>query len=102
MTPTKLSDLEPHRVVVATVGKRGHRENQLRSSIGQEMQACNFMNTHTSAWSILDTILGVDPIKLEYIQDKLASIRTTLPTQSARKPKRNILSRIMGIFSSSR
>lgn len=104
MTPTKLSDREPHRVILATVdgdsdaAKR--RESQLKSSIWREVQTCQFMNTQESAWSILDTILGVEPIKLQYIQDELDRICTTLPTQLAPRPNWSFFSLFASFFPS--
>ena len=83
MTPTNLSDdsdPEPHRVILATVDGESdtakHRESQLKSSIRQEVQICQFTNSHDSTRSILDTILGFDPIKLQDIQDELEKICT--------------------------
>lgn len=82
LTPTELSDPEPHRVILATVdgdkdaAKR--RESELKSSIRREVQICQFTNSHDSAQSILDTILGfADPIKLQDILDELDRISTT-------------------------
>ena len=98
MTPKKL--LEPPRVIVATVGgnssKAKRRERQPKDSIWPEMQIYQFMNTKDSAWSILNTILRVDPIKLQYIQDELDRICTTLPTQFAPRPNRSFFSRLLG------
>ena len=106
MTPTKLSGYEPHRVVLATVdgdseaAKR--RENQLKSSIWQDVQTRQFVNTQESAWNILDTILDVDPIKLQYIRDELERICTTLPTQFSPRQNRSFFSSLFGSFFSSR
>ena len=94
MTPTKLSVPEPHRVILVTVDGGSEaaklRESQMKSSIWREVQTCQFMNTHDSAWSILDTILGVDPVNLQYIQDELDRICNTLPTSSS-KPNRSFV-----------
>ena len=85
MSPMKLSDYEPHRVVLAIVNGDSdaakRRENELKSSIWRELQTRQFMNTQESAWSILDTILDADPIEPQGIQDKLERICTTLPTR---------------------
>ena len=101
MTPTA-PNLEPPRVIVATVGenssKAKRRESQLKNTIWREMQICQFMNTKDSAWSILDTILRVNPIKLQYLQDELGRICTTLPTQSAPKSNRSFFSSLFGSF----
>ena len=86
MTPTA-PNLEPPRVIVATVdgnsSKAKPRESRLKDIIWPGMQVYQFTNTKDSAWSIIDTILCVDPIKLQYLQDELGRICTTLPTQSA-------------------
>ena len=99
MSPTKLSDPEPHRVVLATVDGNSdaakHRESQLKSSIWREVQTYQFMNTQESAWSILDAILGFDPIELQDIQDELDRICKTLSTQPALKSNRNFLSSLL-------
>ena len=101
MTPTA-PNLEPPRVIVATVGenssKAKRRESQLKNTIWREMQICQFMNTKDSAWSILDTILRVNPIKLQYLQDELGRICTTLPTQSAPRSNRSFFSSLFGSF----
>ena len=103
MTPTKLSDYESHRVVLAMVNGDSDaaklRENQLKSSIWQEVQTCRFMNTQESAWSILDTILAVDPIKMQDIRDELERICTT---QFAQRSNRSFLSRLFGVLFSPR
>lgn len=92
MTPTKLLDPEPHRVILATVEGNSltakRRESQLKDTIWREVQTCQFMNTQDSAWSILDTILGVDPIELQDIQAELHSICNTLPTVPTQFPQR--------------
>ena len=102
MTPTKLSVPEPHRVILVTVDGGSEvaklRESQMKSSIWREVQTCQFMNTHDSAWSILDTILGVDPVNLQYIQDELDRICNTLPKQSAPRPQRSFFSILFGFF----
>jgi hypothetical protein len=102
MTPTKLSVPGLQRVILVTVdgdsdaAKR--RESQLKSSIWRGVQTCQFMNTQESAWTILDTILEVDPINLQYIQDELDRICTTLPTKFASKPNRSFFSTLFGSF----
>ena len=102
MTPTKVPDFEPPRVILATVDgnsiKAKRRESQLKDTIWREMQTCEFMNTQDSAWSILDTILRVDPIDLEYIRNELDRICTMLPTQLATRP--NHQSFFSGLLSS--
>jgi hypothetical protein len=99
MTPTKLPKLsnpEPPRIILAMVDGNSvtakRRESQLKDTIWREVRTCQFMNTHDSAWSILDTILGVDPVKLQYIQDELDRICNTLPTQLAPRPNRSFFS----------
>ena len=81
MTPTKLSYPEPHRIILATVDGDSeaakHRESRLKSSIRREVQICPYTNSHDSARSILDTILGFDPIELQDIQDELDWVSTT-------------------------
>ena len=85
MTPTKLSDPEHTRVILAMVDGNSViaklRENQLKDAIWPQVQTCQFKNTQESAWSMLDTILGAEPIKLQCIQDELERICNTLPTQ---------------------
>ena len=75
-----LSDPELHRIILVTVAGNGdtfkHQE-RLKSSIRREVQICDFTGSYGSARSILDTILGSDPIKLQDIQDKLDWISTT-------------------------
>ena len=91
MTVTKLLDPKPRRVILTTVegdtfsAKR--RESQLKKTIWREVQTCRFVNTQdsTRAWSILD----IDPIKPQYIQDELDRICTTLPSRTTRTPKSN-------------
>ena len=103
MTPTLL---DPHRVILATVDGNGinakHRECQLKDTIWREMQTCQFVNTQDSAWSILDPILRVDPIKLQYIQNELDRICTMLPTQFAPRPNLSFFSRLLSRFKLSR
>ena len=105
MTPTKLPDYESDRVVLAMVNGESDaaklRENHLKSSIWPKVQTRRFMNTQESAWSILDTILGVDPINLQDIRDELERICTT---QFAQRPgqNRNFLSRFFGSLFSPR
>ena len=103
MTPTKL-DCESNHVVLAMVNADSDsdardRENQLKSSIWREVQTRRFMNTQESAWIILDAILGVDPIKLQDIQDELERICTT---QFAQRPNRSFVSRFFGSLFSPR
>ena len=99
MTPTKLPDREPPRVTLAMVDGNSftakRRENQLKNTIWREVRTCKFLNTQDSAWSTLDTILGIDPIKLQYIQDELDRICTTLPTQFER-PNWSFFSSLFG------
>ena len=100
MTPTKLLDPEPPRIVLAMVDGNSftakRRESQLKDTIWREVRTCQFMNTQDSAWSILDTILDVDPIKLQYIQNELERICNTLPTQFAPRPSRSFFSSLFG------
>ena len=91
MTPMKLSDPEiAPRVIVATVDGNGlmakRREKQLKDTTWRNMQTRQFTNTKDSAWSIIDTILGIPPIKLCYIRDELDTICDLLPKQFP-KPK---------------
>jgi hypothetical protein len=95
MTPTKLPKLpdpEPPCIILAMVDGNGvtakRRESYLKDTIWREVRTCQFMNTQDSAWTILDTILGVNPVKLQYIQDELDGICSTLPTQFASRPNR--------------
>jgi len=101
MTPTKLSDPEPPRVILAMVDGNSitakRRESQLKDAVWP-VQTCQFMDTQDSAWSILDTILRVDPIELQYIQDELDRICTTLPTQLAPRPNRSFFSLFASFF----
>ena len=83
----KLPDPEPHRVVLGTVdgdsfaAKR--RESQLKNTIWRDVRTHRFVNTRDSAWCILDVaILNIDPVKLQYIQDKLDRVCTTLRTRT--------------------
>ena len=96
MTPTKLFDPEPPRVILAMVDGNSatarRRESQLKDAVWPQVPICQFMDTQDSAWSILDTILRVGPIELQYIQDKLDSICKTLPTQISPKPNWNFFS----------
>lgn len=96
MTPTKLSDPEPHRVILATVDGGSDtaklRESKLKSSIWREVRTYQFMNTWDSAWSILDTILDVEPIEMQYIRNELDRICKTLPTQFAPRPNLSFFS----------
>ena len=89
MTPMKLlSDPEiAPRVVLATVDGNGlkaeHREKQLKDTAWLKVQnTLQFTNTKDSAWSIVDTILGISPtgIKMCYIRDELDKICESLPT----------------------
>ena len=86
MTPMKLSDPEiAPRVILATVDGNGlnakRRENQLKNTAWRKVRTRQFTNTKDSAWSIVDTILGIPPtgIKLSYIQDELDKICDSLP-----------------------
>ena len=100
MTPTKLPDREPPRVTLAMVDGNSftakRRESQLKNTIWREVRTCKFLNTQNSAWSTLDTILGVEPIELQYIQDELDRICATLPTQFAPRPNRSFFSSLFG------
>ena len=62
-----------HRIVLATVDRHSdaakHCESKLKFFILRGVQICQCTNSHDSARSILDTILGFDPIKLQDIQD---------------------------------
>ena len=98
MTPTKLSDPEiASRVILATVDGNGlmakHRENQVKDT-WRKVQTRQFTNTKDSAWSIVDTILNISPIKLSDIQDELETICNSLPKHFP-KPKG-----IFGFFAS--
>ena len=102
MSVTKISDCEhlKDRVILATVdgdsGAAQNRESQLKPSIWRDVQTCQFKNTQDSAWSILGNILRIDSIKLQYIQDELDSICTTLPTQFAPRPNWSFFRRLFG------
>ena len=84
MTPMKLSypEIAP-RVILATVDGENsmarRREDHLKDTTWQEVQIRQFTNTKDFAWSIVDTILGISPIKLCYIQDELDKICDSLP-----------------------
>ena len=81
LTPTKLSDFKSHRIILAAVdgdGRSARRRGiELMSSIRREVPIYQCTNSHDSAQSILDAILGFDPIKLQDIQDELDWISTT-------------------------
>ena len=97
MTPTKLPVRKPPRITLAMVGVNPTNqslESQLKNTIWRELRTCKFLNTQDSAWSILDTILGVEPVKLPYIQDELDRICKTLPTQFAPRPSRSFFARL--------
>ena len=103
MTPMKLSESDPEialRVILATVDGNGSkaklRENQLKDTTWQKLKTQQFTNTKDSAWSIVDTILGISHtgIKLCYIQDELDKICDSLPKHFP-KPKG-----IFGFFAS--
>jgi hypothetical protein len=84
MMPMKLSDPEiAPRVILATVDGNGsiarRLNNQLKDTTWQNVQTQQFTNTKDSAWSIIDTILRISPIKLCYIQDELDKICDSLP-----------------------
>ena len=93
MTPMKLSDPEiASRVILASVDGNGSkaelRKNQLKDTTWRNVKTRQFANTRDSAWSIVDTILGIPPtgIKLCYIQDELNKICDSLPKHFP-KPK---------------
>jgi hypothetical protein len=104
MTPVKLSNPEiAPRVIIATVGGNNenakHREEQLKATTWQKLQIRQFTNTSDSAWSIVDTILCLPPIKLCHIQRELDRICKELPKQL---PKRrgtffNFFARLFGL-----
>ena len=102
MTFTKLRDPEPHRVILTTVdgdsSSAKRREYQLKNTVWREVQTCRFINTRDSAWSILDTILKMGPIKLQCIQDELDRICTTLPTRTQLAPKSNRFFSLFGFI----
>ena len=106
MTPTKLPDRKPPCITLAMVDAGNStyqsRESQLKNTIWRELQTCKFLNTQDSAWTILDTILGVEPFKLQYIQDELDRIRNTLPTRSAPSPSRSFFASLFGFKMESR
>lgn len=90
MTPTKLPDRKPPRVILAMVDGNSVAVERLKSrldTIWPKVPTCQFKDTQDSAWSIVDRILSADPLKLQYIQDELGGICNTLPTQFA--PKAN-------------
>jgi hypothetical protein len=113
MTPTKSRHGDPEsRLILATVDHHASdgdsfsancRESQLKDTIWREVQTRRFMNTQDSAWSILDTILDIDPIKLPYFQDELQRICTTLPVptlaQFAPRSNRSYFSSLFGFKS---
>ena len=86
MTVRKLLDPKPHGVILATLdgdsftAKR--RESLLKDTIWRDVWTHQFVNTRDSAWSVLDTILNINPIKLQYIQDKLDRVCITLRTRT--------------------
>ena len=98
MTPTKLPDRKPPRITLAIIGGNSTKKSQLKNANGRELGTYEFLNTKDSAWGILDTILGVEPVKLQYIQDELDKICKTLPTRSAPKSRRCFLDRLRGFF----
>ena len=80
MTPMKLSDPEmAPRVILATVDGNGSIANQPIDTNWRNVQTRQFTNTNDSAWSIIDSILGISPIKLCDIQDELDKICDLLP-----------------------
>ena len=80
MTPMKLSHPEiARRVILATVDGNGSITNRPIDTAWRNVQTRQFTNTNDSAWSIIDTILGVSPIKLCDIQDELDKICDSLP-----------------------
>ena len=92
MTFTKLRDPELHVILTTVDGDSSsakRRESQLKDTSWREVRTCQFMNTQDSAGSILDTILDIGPIELQYIQDELDRICTTLPTRTQLAPKSN-------------
>ena len=102
MSPMKLlsSPEIASRVKLATVGesdlKAKRRDNQLKNTSWWMVRTLQFTNTKDSAWSIVDTILGISPtgIKLCYIQDELDKIYDSLPKHF---PK--MASGVFGFFS---
>ena len=93
MTPMRLSNPEiAPRVILATAGGNGleakRREKQLKNSNWREVKIQQFTNTKDSAWSIVDSILGISPtgIQLSYIQDELDKIYDSLSNHFP-KPK---------------
>ena len=106
MTPMKLSDPEiAPRVILATVDGNGlnakRRENQLKNTAWRKVRTRQFTNTKDSAWSIVDTILGIPPtgIKLSYIQDELDKIYDSLPKQlEIPKPASGVFGFIARLF----
>ena len=85
MTPMKLSDPEiAPRVILAVVDEDGlmaKNRDQLKDldTTTWGVQTRQFTNTNDSAWSIIDSILGISPIKLCDIQDELDKICDSLP-----------------------
>ena len=106
MTPMKLSDPEiAPRVILATVEGNGfkekHRENQLKITAWRKVKTLQFTNTKDSAWSIVDTILGISPTGIEmcYIQDELDKIYDSLPKQlEIPKPASGVFGFIARLF----
>ena len=91
-TQTKLPDRKPSRITLALVDARNRTcqhesrgESQLKNTIWRELQTCDFLNTQDSAWIILDTILNVEPVKLQCIWVELDRICKMPPTQFAPK-----------------
>ena len=103
MTFTKLRDPELHVILTTVDGESSsakRRESQLKDTSWREVQTCRFMNTQDSAGSILDTILDIGPInlKLQYIQEELDRICTTLPTRTQLAPKSNRFFSLFGFI----
>jgi hypothetical protein len=108
MTPVKLSNPEiAPRVIIATVGGNNknakRREEQLKATTWQRLQIRQFANTSDSAWSIVDTILGLPPITLRHIQRELDKICEELPQQLPRRRGTffNFFARLFGLKVSS-
>ena len=104
MTPVKLSNSEiAPLVIIATVDGNNenakHRKEQLKATTWQKLQIQQFTNTSDSAWSIVDTILGLQPIKLCHTQQELDKICKELPKQlpKQRGTLFNFFARLFGL-----
>jgi len=81
------------------------RERELTTSSWKRVveggaRTCRFLNTHDSAWKVVDTLLQRDPLELHVIQRELERIRKACKKPRKLKQGRGFFAFLFGLFGS--